>query len=67
MRNKDKSAKVFSRDGLTIGIASNPLGYRCQMEGCGGRRLVVKWGDGKSTRPCTKGMFTRPDGNMQIG
>lgn len=31
------------------------------------KRLVVKWTDGKTTRPCTKGMFTRGDGDWQIG
>ncbi|MEJ6002498.1 hypothetical protein [Paucibacter soli] len=67
MTNNGKTASVVSRDGLTTGVASNLAGYRCQMEGCTGRRLVVKWPDGKSTRPCTKGMFTRPDGNLQIG
>ena len=28
----------------------------CQMEGCRGRRLYVRWPSGKITIPCTKGM-----------
>lgn len=26
------------------------------MEGCNGRRLGVKWPDGRVTYPCTKGL-----------
>ena len=29
---------------------------KCQLEGCTGVRIVVKWPDGKRTHPCTKGM-----------
>jgi hypothetical protein len=29
---------------------------RCQLEGCLGVRLYVRWDDGKLTMPCTKGM-----------
>lgn len=29
---------------------------RCQMEGCNGRRIIVRWSDGTMTHPCTKGM-----------
>lgn len=28
----------------------------CQLEGCRGKRLYVRWKDGKITMPCTKGM-----------
>ena len=28
----------------------------CDMEGCRGTVLKVKWADGKVTYPCTKGM-----------
>ncbi len=57
---------VYSLDGGVAGVAKS-RGYRCQMEGCRGLRLVVKWPDGQTSRPCTKGMFTRPDGELQIG
>ena len=29
---------------------------RCQLTGCGGKGLYVRWKDGKLTVPCTKGM-----------
>lgn len=29
---------------------------RCQMEGCMGRRLGVRWPSGEITWPCTRGM-----------
>jgi hypothetical protein len=33
-------------------------GFRnCQMEGCRGKRLGVRWDDGKLTFPCTHGML----------
>lgn len=51
--------KVISRDGKFIGRTTG--GERiCQMEGCGGRRIAVRWTNkkGKSniTYPCTAGM-----------
>lgn len=57
---------VYSRDGASKGTARS-AGYRCSKAGCTGRRLVVKWPEGATTRPCTKGMFYRPDGDWQIG
>ena len=66
MAEKQSTTIVFSASGTEQGIAKSS-GYRCQMEGCTGKRLAVKWPDGKMTRPCTKGMFTRLDGNLQIG
>ena len=51
---------VFSRDkklkGKTTGSA-----YRCRMDGCMGIRVVVKWGDGHITHPCSKGMRRNKD------
>lgn len=35
--------------------------HNCQMDGCNGVRLSVKWPDGKHTFPCTKGMELRTD------
>lgn len=57
---------VYNGDASQKGVAK-AAGYSCQMEGCTGKRLAVKWPDGSVTRPCTKGMFTRPDGSWQIG
>lgn len=64
MRTTDPTI-VYSRDGSLRGEAKAP-GYHCQLEGCRGLRLAVKWPNGKVTRPCTKGMLTRPDGALQI-
>ena len=57
---------VFGADGKSSGRVTSG-GYRCSMEGCTGLRLPVTWPDGKRSRPCTKGMITRPDGHLQIG
>lgn len=64
--SKSQSTSVFNKDATIEGKAGASR-YRCQMEGCTGQRMTVKWPDGKVTRPCTKGMFTRPDGAWQIG
>ena len=46
---------VHSRDKKSKGKLTG--GSRvCQMEGCLGRALAVRWDDGKLTYPCTKGM-----------
>ena len=58
--------RVFSTDGTSSGVVTSG-GYRCSMEGCTGLRLPVTWSDGHRSRPCTKGLTTRPDGNLQIG
>jgi len=65
-KNTASVATVYNKDGTLKGVAK-ASGYRCQMDGCSGRRLAVKWPDGKVTRPCTKGMLTRTDGDLQIG
>lgn len=62
---KKVTALVYSNDGTQVGVNSTSA-YRCRMEGCTGVRITVKWPDGQITRPCTKGMFTRPDGHRQI-
>jgi hypothetical protein len=50
-----KDVKVYFRgralSGVTTGVTRT-----CQLEGCGARRLGVRWPDGKITYPCTKGM-----------
>jgi hypothetical protein len=46
---------VVSRDGNDKGRLTG--GSRnCRLEGCTGRRLEVRWPDGKLTWPCSKGM-----------
>lgn len=50
-----KGMKVWSRDGKLRGEMTG--GFRfCRLEGCSGRRLGVRWPDGKVTFPCTKGL-----------
>ncbi len=46
---------VFSRDGSLKGEVTSTT-RRCQLEGCNGKRLGVKWPDGRTTYPCTKGL-----------
>jgi hypothetical protein len=52
---------VYSRDKKYIG---KPTGSTriCQLEGCGGERIGVKWDNGKITYPCSKGMYFSPKG-----
>ena len=47
--------RVLSRDGAESGWTTG--GVRpCQLEGCGGTQIGVRWKNGKLTWPCTKGM-----------
>jgi len=50
-----RGLKVYTRDGKTCGYATGAT-YPCQMDGCRGVRVVVKWSNGKNTRPCSQGM-----------
>ena len=54
----DKEGKdldfVASRNMSIYGVILNPFSRVCQMEGCTGHRMHVRWGDGKVTYPCTK-------------
>ena len=51
----------MSKEGAPTGGA-----YACQQEGCRGRRISVRWPDGRITRPCTKGMIETQPGVWQI-
>lgn len=56
---------VRSRDGQRTGEVR---GTRpCQLAGCRGLRLLVRWPDGKRTHPCTKGMTPVTATLWQIG
>lgn len=57
---------VWARGGKECGNVVG-RGGPCRLEGCTGWRVSVRWPNGKLTRPCTKGMFTRSDGDYQIG
>lgn len=39
---------------------------RCTLEGCTGKRLGVRWPDGRLTWPCTKGMERLPSGDWWL-
>jgi hypothetical protein len=58
---------VISKNGKEKGTTTG--GSRmCQLSGCGGLCIGVRWSDGKLTWPCSKGMSTTesPD-SMKIG
>lgn len=55
---------VYTRCGTVKGIATGAW-HRCQLAGCTGRRLTVRW-PGQITYPCTKGLKERADGALQI-
>lgn len=63
----EKGAAVVSRpvDGHTEEGKATGASYLCDMAGCTGRRVVVKWSDGSITRPCSKGMLVK-DGKWHI-
>jgi hypothetical protein len=69
MSNPYKGAKVVSRDGKSQGVATGSTRH-CQLAGCTGVRLVVRWpkpgGACRFTYPCTKDMLCNPDGSWRI-
>ena len=46
---------MLSRDGKEEGEIINLQAYPCQMMGCTGMRISVRWPVGKRTFPCSKG------------
>ncbi len=53
-----KGMKIYARDtDSDPGVATGST-HECQMEGCSGVRVTVKWPDGKVTYPCSKGLFS---------
>ena len=58
--------KMLSRDGKLTGEIKNLRSRRCQMSGCTGVRIHVKWPDGHSTYPCSKGCRVINDKTLQI-
>lgn len=60
-----KAITVLSRDGRLTGKTTG--GQRqCQMEGCTGSRIGVRWKDGTLTYPCTHGMVFCQNDVMRI-
>ncbi len=50
-----KGTQVIGREIDDVGVLTGGS-YHCQLSGCRGLRLIVRWSDGKRTAPCTKGM-----------
>lgn len=63
---KEPYAKMLSRNGQMVGQILNMHSRPCTMEGCTGVRIHVKWPDGKSTYPCSKGCREISPGLLQI-
>lgn len=63
--NEYKGKPILDRDGTTTGIATGST-RSCQLEGCMGIRVMVRWPDGHRTWPCSKGLLETP-GGFQIG
>jgi hypothetical protein len=40
--------------------------YTCNLEGCLGARVSVRWDDGALTRLCTKALRRNDDGTLQL-
>ena len=57
----DLPKKVISRGGNHTGVCTGTT-RPCRLEGCTGMRITVRWGDGKITYPCSKGMRFSPKG-----
>jgi hypothetical protein len=56
---------IHGRDEAMLGKLTG-TSRRCQLEGCLGRRYGARWPDGTLSWPCSKGLFDRPDGQLQI-
>lgn len=60
-----KGRRVIAKDG-TEGFATGST-RRCQLEGCLGVRLAVRWADSQRlTYPCTKGLQELEGGVLQM-
>lgn len=57
---------MLSRDGKEQGEIINPQAYPCQMTGCTGMRIGVRWADGRRTYPCSKGCTQINEHTWQI-
>ena len=64
-----RGTKVYSRKikgkkqvvGTTTGMF-----HPCQLEGCRGLRVTVRWPSGHITHPCSHGLNRRKDGCFEI-
>jgi len=64
-----KGDKVYGSMGSKFAkVAATVTGTytRCQMDGCLGLRVWIKWPDGHVTKPCSKGIVTH-GGKHRVG
>ena len=50
---------VLNHEETEVGVVVGSGGH-CQLAGCNGVKLYVRWPDGELTKPCTKGMSDVP-------
>ena len=55
IREAPPNTRVVSKDGKLKGKTTGGR-YDCQMEGCRGQRIGVRWPDGSITFPCSRGI-----------
>jgi hypothetical protein len=60
------ASRVYSADGTSFGVKTGG-GRGCGLDGCRGRRIGVRWPDGKITYPCTAGLISHSSGADQVG
>ncbi len=65
MHGLDTLTTVMSRDGKDVGRVTSAT-RSCQLEGCQGIRIGVRWSNGKRTFPCSKGLTRVDDTTAQI-
>lgn len=51
-----KGSKFENEFGVATGSTSP-----CQMEGCRGERIYIRWSDKHLTKPCTHGLVDGPE------
>lgn len=61
----EKGVKVFPRTDKFPGVTTGTF-RRCQLEGCSGIRVGVKWGNNNITWPCSKSLELQPDSSFKI-
>jgi uncharacterized membrane protein len=60
-----RGSAVVSRDLMYKGKTTGGK-YRCQMSGCTGTRIGVRWSDGTMTFPCSKGLEVMTNGEVKV-
>ena len=63
---QETQTKMLDRTGTLTGTIRNHRSRRCTAEGCPGWRIHVKWPDGRSTYPCSKGTKIIDADTLQI-